>query len=70
MKLSNPTGLKKVSLHITFWLSAVYGQKLEPILQSTGFENSQLVTVYEKSIAPPHYFIKRGGCAVSLLDCE
>ncbi len=41
-----------MSLQTIFWLSTVYGQKLGPILQSTGFENAQLQST-EKSIAPP-----------------
>ncbi len=45
------TGFKHLSLQTTFWLSTVYGQKLWPILPSTGFENAQLEST-GKSIAP------------------
>ncbi len=36
----------------TFWLSTVYGQKLGPILQSTGFENAELQSTEKKYSHP------------------
>ncbi len=55
------TGFKKLSLQTTFWLSLVYRQKLDPMLQSMGFENVDGFlsdNQYPKKVTPLQEYLK------------